>query len=358
MELLAGAIVGGSIISGLLGSRAASKATAAQERSAALSAETMLQAQREANELMREMYYTGRADIAPWRSAGVGALNLLTGEPIMPERDTSVPETTALEPFTPWKETLTPLQRSILSEYKSNPEETLDQYANTPNDPRVLEKRQISNMENYLTQTGGVATPDIVDTIPPGAVNVNPLTGTQASPEYAEGGVLSDISGMIEAGPGEFEESPSYQFTLDEAIKALDRSTAAGKVAPGTAHEKAIMRYGKGLASTEYDNFLRRYYDKIGMNITGRVNPLMAMAGMGQVSAGQTASMGQGLGTNLANIATTTGQNVAQTQLGAGQARASGYINQANALTGGIRGATSGYVDYTMMDTLKKMMEN
>ena len=71
------------------------------------------------------------------------------------------------------------------------------------------------------------------------------------------------------------------------------------------------MEYGQGLASTEYDKFLGRYYQSL--------NPRLSLAGMGQVSAGQGAQ-----------AATQTGAGLAQTYQGAGQAQAAGQIRQGN----------------------------
>jgi len=92
------------------------------------------------------------------------------------------------------------------------------------------------------------------------------------------------------------------------------------------------MGYAGDLASGEYDKWLNRYYQSL--------NPLLSIAGMGQVSA-----------SNMGNMAVNTGTQMAQNALASGDARASGYINQANALTGGI---SSGVNNYLLYDALKK----
>ncbi|MCK4826846.1 hypothetical protein KA005_64520, partial [bacterium] len=84
---------------------------------------------------------------------------------------------------------------------------------------------------------------------------------------------LGQLQTKISAGPGEFEESPGYQFRLGEGQKAIERGAAARGGALSGAAVKAGMRYGQQFATQDYDNFLRRYYESM--------NPLERMSGQG-----------------------------------------------------------------------------
>lgn len=128
---------------------------------------------------------------------------------------------------------------------------------------------------------------------------------------------------MIEEGPGEFEESPGYKFVREEGLKAIERG-----VPRGGARFKAGARYATGLASTEYDNFLERYYDKMA--------PIQSLAGVET-----TARERQQLGVNLGNLYAGKAEVGAQGALAAGAARASGYAGQAN-IWGGFGQQTAG----------------
>jgi len=132
-------------------------------------------------------------------------------------------------------------------------------------------------------------------------------------PTGKEGGLL----GLISQGPGDFYESPGYQFRLSEGQKALERSAAARGGQLGGAQTKALQRYGQEYASNEYDKFLSRYYQSLA--------PYQSLAG-------QTLTTG----TQLGMLGGQTASDIAQYQLAGGQARASGYINQSNALVGGL----------------------
>jgi len=132
-------------------------------------------------------------------------------------------------------------------------------------------------------------------------------------PTGREGGLL----GLISQGPGDFYESPGYQFRLAEGQKALERSAAARGGQLSGAQMKALQRYGQEYASNEYDKFLSRYYQSL--------TPYQSLANQTLTTGMQLGALGQ-----------QTASDVAQYQLAGGQARASGYINQANALVGGL----------------------
>ena len=93
---------------------------------------------------------------------------------------------------------------------------------------------------------------------------------------------LGKLTAKIDEGPGEFTESPGYQFRLKEGQKAVERSAAARGGALSGAAVKAGLRYGQDFATNDYDNFLRRYYDSM--------KPLERMSGEGRDTS---ARMGQ-----------------------------------------------------------------
>lgn len=115
---------------------------------------------------------------------------------------------------------------------------------------------------------------------------------------------------------------PSYQFRFGEGMKALDRSAAArgGTMSGGAL--KAAQRYGQDYASQEFGNAYNR---------------LAGLAGIGQTAT-----------SNIGNAAGAFGANAGQNYMGAANARASGYVGGANALTGGL----GQYLNYTQGQNL------
>jgi hypothetical protein len=122
-------------------------------------------------------------------------------------------------------------------------------------------------------------------------------------------------------GMEQFQADPGYSFRMSEGMKGLERSAAArgGLLSGGML--KGIQRFGQDLASDEYTNAFNRY----GIERERRLAPLQSLAGVGQTVSQQLGSAGQSMA-----------GNVGQAMGAAAQARASGYMGQANALSSAV----------------------
>ena len=162
----------------------------------------------------------------------------------------------------------------------------------------------------------------------------NPLPTAQGGAQPADFGKYAKDFSM-----SDFTEDPGYAFRQSEGLKALDRSASArGGLLSGGAL-KGIQRFGQDLASQEYGNAFNRYQT----NRSNQLNPLQSLMGAGQTATNTltTASMQQG-------------QNSATNAYNAGQARASGYVGSANALSGALSGvgnAAQGYAQNKMLSS-------
>jgi hypothetical protein len=124
-------------------------------------------------------------------------------------------------------------------------------------------------------------------------------------------------------GMDQFQQDPGYAFRQAEGMKALERSASArGNLLSGSTM-KGIQRFGQDLASQEYQNAFNRYQ----VERAARLNPLQSLMGSGQSAANV-----------MTSAAGNLGQGLAGSELAAGQARASGYVGQANALSGALQG--------------------
>lgn len=117
---------------------------------------------------------------------------------------------------------------------------------------------------------------------------------------------------------GGFMESPGYRFRVDEATKAIERSAAARGGLRSGATMDSLQRRVQGVASDEYENFANR---------------LASLAGVGQTATNATSAAGQAY----------AGQQT-QTNLAAGNARASAYLNTGQAINNGIGNVASAYL--------------
>lgn len=136
--------------------------------------------------------------------------------------------------------------------------------------------------------------------------------------------------GMLTRGftPEQMQMDPGYAFRLREGERALERMQAArGNMLSGAAI-KAGQRYGQDLASQEYMNAFNRAQAQLGT----RLGALGSLYGAGQAAAQQVAGQAGQMGANVGNLMTQSGQ-----------ARASGYLGQANALNQALQQGAMGY---------------
>ncbi len=138
--------------------------------------------------------------------------------------------------------------------------------------------------------------------------------GQAAQAPWREAGerALGTLEERVMAGPGEYTQDPGYQFRLGEGLKQIQ--SGRGNIRSG-ATEKALQRYAQDYATGDYQNFLNRYNQSL--------TPLQSLSGVGQTTAAQGAQLGQ-------QTAGSIGQNLQQ----AGAAKASGYAQQANIMSG------------------------
>ena len=142
------------------------------------------------------------------------------------------------------------------------------------------------------------------------------LLGIGGDAAAADYGSLAKPFGMEQ-----FEQDPGYAFRQSEGMKALERSAAARGLLQSGPTLKGIQRFGQESASQEYGNAFNRYQ----IERSARLNPLQSLMGSGQSATNvMTGATGQ------------AGQNEQGNIMGAGQARASGYVGQANALGGAL----------------------
>ena len=148
-------------------------------------------------------------------------------------------------------------------------------------------------------------------------------------------------------GMSDFTTDPGYQFRLEQGMKALNASAAAKGMGMSGANIKGATEYGQNLGSQEYQNAFNRYQT----NRTAQLAPLQSLYAGGQAAAAGSAAQAGALGTNLGNTYTNLGQGLGQAAVASGNAQASGYLNQANAVTNALN---QGMSSYTMNNYLNR----
>ncbi len=145
---------------------------------------------------------------------------------------------------------------------------------------------------------------------------------------------------------GQFQQSPGYQYNLQQQQQAIQNS-AAGKTGALSGNMlQALQGNASGLANQDYGQFynwltqgqLTNYnaannnywnqYDAANQNQTNTFNRLFSLGQLGSNAAAGAGQTGAGLTSNIGNAL-----------IGQGQALASGQVGSANALASGIGGA-------------------
>lgn len=126
----------------------------------------------------------------------------------------------------------------------------------------------------------------------------------------------------------DFQQDPGYQFRQQQGMRGIEDSAAArgGLLNGGTL--KALDRYNQDYASGEFSNA----YNRFNNDNTQRFNRLSSIAGTGQTAT-----------RDVANLGASNAQQIGGNTLQAGNARASGYVGQANAINGGLQNLGNWY---------------
>ena len=153
------------------------------------------------------------------------------------------------------------------------------------------------NWNSYLQ-----ANPDVNQAIQGGAYGGEGGIAGAAQRHYNEYGIGEGRAAPAASTPYDsFLASPDYQFRQDEQMRALTARNAALGIQDSGAAQRSALQLSGNLASGEFNNYANR---------------LSSLAGVGQTAAQNTAaagqnfanSMGQVLGNNAQNLASSYGQ--------------------------------------------------
>jgi hypothetical protein len=190
--------------------------------------------------------------------------------------------------------------------------------------------------------------------------------GPYASAKF--GGVegYDPASAMRNFGAGDFQADPGYAFRLSEGLKGMNATAAArGGLLSGNAL-RAGQEYGQQMGSQEYQNAFNRYqanraaqaqeygnaFNRFQTERTNTLAPLQSLAGVGQSATQQAQQAAQNYATGASGALGTFGAAQGSNIIGSGNARASGYVGAANALSGGIGQGINFYQNQQYLNNL------
>ncbi len=131
--------------------------------------------------------------------------------------------------------------------------------------------------------------------------------------------------------------TPGYQFTLDQGLKATQNSYAAQGLGSSGAALKGAGQFATGLASQTYQQQYQNYLQQQQQNYNMLYGPT---------------ALGANAAAGLGSQATATGQGVANSLTGAGNAQAGAWMAGTGAINQGLNNAAGNYMQYGFMQQL------
>jgi len=181
---------------------------------------------------------------------------------------------------------------------------------------------------------------------------------------------LNYLSGALQPGgqfaptqfdPGQYTQSPGYQFQLEQGTQAATNALGAGGMRLSGRAAKELDRYGHGVAAQDYGNWYNRQLGTYQQNQADKQNYLsrqMQLAGIGAQGINTATNAGQNMANQASNIYTTTGANQANIAQNYGQnvgnIQAQNMANINNQIQGGI----GNYLAYQQNQKLNNLFTN
>lgn len=298
------ATIGAAVIGGGASLIGSSSAADAQENAANTASNTQLQ-----------LFDKQAAQSQPYRDVGVQGLNTLA-------------RYLGLNPAT----TGTTAQPGVNSNIGPIPTNALLNYLNAIN---ALSNASVSDSDNRGLDIAA-AQRNVASTLQAlqgQSLTTNPVATATQTPVNTFDGTTGEL--LKDFTLADFQADPGYQFRLSEGEKGINRAAAARGLFNSGPGYKNLLRFNQGLASDEFTNAFNRNR----LSKTDKFNRLASIAGIGQTSTEQ-----------LGNQSSVLGQSLANNITGAGNARASGYVGGANAITGAIN-------NYQQQNLLNRLLQ-
>lgn len=120
--------------------------------------------------------------------------------------------------------------------------------------------------------------------------------GRQALPTLQEqfSSLLNNPSDLLSSIGGNFQQSPGYQWNLDQAMQAQNNAAAAGGYVGTPQHQQQAATVASGLANQDYYNYIDRAMQNYMTGLEGT-------SGINQMGYGAGADLSQMLSSLLMN---------------------------------------------------------
>src|SRR5687768_2196327 len=271
MTAMAGAGAAASVGGGLFGKSSAKKAAKIQSGAAQKAFDAMGVATNQANTVLGDAYRQQSGYLMPWLNVGGNALNELAhgfGQDVSvydpnaqlgPRKTADDYRTELVDKFT------TKAQRNKYGDIKFGQADRVDEAGLQAEIARLM------------------AADD--------AAYAAAAQGTPYQGQGEKGGLLRNF------GMSDFQADPGYQFALDQGMRGIQGSAAAGGGLLSGATLKALTRFNQDTANNQFQNS----FDRFNQNKQQNLNALLNVSGIGQQSAGAIGAYNMNANNAIAN---------------------------------------------------------
>ncbi len=144
----------------------------------------------------------------------------------------------------------------------------------------------------------------------------------------------SELLKPIKMDEATLRNTPGYQFNLNQGLKSTQNSAAARGLGTSGAALKGAASYATGLADSTYQN----QFSNALTNQQNQYNRLFDITNLGANAAAGLGGIGQKTGENLANTAIGAGKAQAGSQIAGANTLGSSITSAGNSLAGGLYG--------------------
>ncbi len=156
--------------------------------------------------------------------------------------------------------------------------------------------------------------------------------------------------GSSETAQNFLEQTPGYQFALNQGLKSTQNAAAARGLGVSGAALKGAASYATGLA----DNTYQQQYSNASNNLTQANNVYQGLFG----DYGSQASLGENAGVGAGSQGQAASNNNSNLLTGLGNSQGAAAIAQGNALSGAIPGIGNALTGYNNSLALQKYLDN
>ena len=210
-------------------------------------------------------------------------------------------------------------QNRVQAAWSALPSTTQSYFGNDPNNYAAYWYNKYGQPSGYQipTSSGGAA------------------TASQASTPATTGGIgQNSLIANFNPTEAQLQQTPGYQFTLDQGLKSTQAGAAARGLGQSGAAVKGAATYATGLADSTYQNQFNNYQTQQ----TNNFNRLLGLSGLGESAASQTG-----------NFATATGANIGNNITGAGTATAAADTAAGSQISGLASNVGSAYLTNSLL---------